>query len=608
MKLLRLVIDNFLSIGHADINLDGNGLVLIEGRSHDRPSADSNAAGKSSMFVDAPIWALYDHLMRDISKDGVVNDKIGKDCCVRVVFEHSGKQHEVARYREHRDHGNDVKYLIDGVDVTGTTPTVTQKSIEDHLGIPKEVFLHTVVIGQGFQHRLSALTDGDRKQLLEDLLVAGHPTSGATAFDAARENAHKAKGSAETKLTVAQTRLGMLKSEEEHIKKALADHEKVKIEWELRRTEGVNTRAKVVEQLSFDCSAKLKQLNTLVDTINSDEATLATLKEAHRKYLSAQASAGIEHELARAEVGRLTVSLDTLPTDKCPTCFRDFNDDARLPVVDDLVKGLRDANALLLAKTTEHDIAVQASELSTHRIVTAEKSLKEMSAMRSGLNADIVNYSERQSQMLSELERLKKELNPHEGQASVLEKRLAEIASEIKHAAESVEKTSRAIELSKFWMSGFQALRGRALSQILRFLNGRLSYYLSILSEEDMTMEMVLQQKGRTKEEIAINVNGKPYGGASAGERRRVDVSIALAMHDLATVLTGFRCNVMVVDEIGDALDGSGVDRLVQILEEKAHDISTIFVISHDLKLRARIPKKWVVERTDRVSSLTISG
>lgn len=608
MKIRRLIIDNFLSVGHADIQIDGNGVVLIEGKTLDKPSGDSNAAGKSAMFADSLLWVLYDSLLRDLTKDGVVNDKIGKNCSVRIEFEHTGKVHEITRYRNHDTYSNDLRYTVDGVDITGTTPSVTQEAIEKHLNIPKEVFLHTVVLGQGFQYRLSALTDGDKKQLLENLLVCGHPSSGATVFDAARENAHRAKNSADTKLVIAKTRLDMLRREEGSILNALASHETAKVTWESHHTEAIKHNTDALASMDVELNKVLVRLNEIVDKCNARDKLITELQVLHEKDAAALSEARVRLDVASIGLRSSQRSLDSLPKGACPTCLRPFDGPDRETVVGTLQKAVRSANMSHLGNTTDYDVRKQASDLSARRTDELEESTKHLDTERAALNGSITGSAANKKHRLSELERLKKELNPHDGQAVVLESRLTEVESDMKSAEASIAKYAKLVELSKFWMSAFQALRGRALTQILRYLNDRLSYYLSVLSEEDMTMEMSLQQRGRTKEEIAISVNDKPYGGASAGERRRVDVSLAFAMHDLATILTGFRCNVMVVDEIGDALDGAGVERLVQILEEKAHDISTIFVISHDLKLRAKITKKWVVERSDRVSSLITSG
>ncbi len=72
----RLYVRNFMSIGEVDINLKNQGLVLISGDNQDIQSANSNAAGKSSLF-EALLWCYLGETYRDVNADRVA--RIVKD-------------------------------------------------------------------------------------------------------------------------------------------------------------------------------------------------------------------------------------------------------------------------------------------------------------------------------------------------------------------------------------------------------------------------------------------------------------------------------------------------------------------------------------------------
>ena len=51
LKFTKLIIDNFLSFGHAEVDLNDRGYTLIEGiNNNPKDSAKSNGAGKSTIF------------------------------------------------------------------------------------------------------------------------------------------------------------------------------------------------------------------------------------------------------------------------------------------------------------------------------------------------------------------------------------------------------------------------------------------------------------------------------------------------------------------------------------------------------------------------------
>jgi DNA repair exonuclease SbcCD ATPase subunit len=105
MNITKVVIDNFLTIQHAEIELDNRGLLLIQGDNKDDSSADSNGAGKSSI-ADAICWANYGVTARGVSTDAVVNKTAKKDCRVEVNLTDGTNDYKIIRYRKDSTHKN----------------------------------------------------------------------------------------------------------------------------------------------------------------------------------------------------------------------------------------------------------------------------------------------------------------------------------------------------------------------------------------------------------------------------------------------------------------------------------------------------------------------
>src|SRR3990167_6359399 len=116
MRVLKLSIENFMSIGSATISFDSQGLVLIEGENTDASSFQSNGAGKSAMFVEALLYCLFDITVRGIKKDAVINRKIGSGTRVTTLLDDNGQLIAITRYRQHGKFGNSVQLIVNGVE------------------------------------------------------------------------------------------------------------------------------------------------------------------------------------------------------------------------------------------------------------------------------------------------------------------------------------------------------------------------------------------------------------------------------------------------------------------------------------------------------------
>ena len=97
MKIKTLTIENFQVIGSAILNLDTRGLLLVQGENEDDTSANSNGAGKSTL-VDAISWCLYNETARGESGDAIINNKVGKNCLVKLLIDDDGVEYEIDEY------------------------------------------------------------------------------------------------------------------------------------------------------------------------------------------------------------------------------------------------------------------------------------------------------------------------------------------------------------------------------------------------------------------------------------------------------------------------------------------------------------------------------
>jgi DNA repair exonuclease SbcCD ATPase subunit len=144
MKLNKVKIENFLSIGEAEIDFeDFSELVLVEGKNFDTNPTSSNGAGKSSI-IEALCFALFGRTIRKTTEKSVINQYTKGKCRVtltvndNVVIERTKKPPRLV-----------VK--VDDENVTKDGIASTQKYLEKILNMNQSVFLASIVFGQGIK-------------------------------------------------------------------------------------------------------------------------------------------------------------------------------------------------------------------------------------------------------------------------------------------------------------------------------------------------------------------------------------------------------------------------------------------------------------------------
>ena len=181
MEILTLDIQNFMSLGSAQLELASKGLCLIQGKNEDDSSAKSNGSGKSSI-PDALSWCLFGETARGASGDAIINRSAGKGTLVRAVLGNEAREvYSVTRARKHKVYKNRLAVyrwpdaatarkndISEAVDLTLGTDRLTQDLVVKILGCSLEVFNAAIYAGQERMPNLPGMTDKQLKELIEE--------------------------------------------------------------------------------------------------------------------------------------------------------------------------------------------------------------------------------------------------------------------------------------------------------------------------------------------------------------------------------------------------------------------------------------------------------
>ena len=173
IKFKNVCIENFLSLGKVDINLEDDlGFILVDGENHRvEDGASSNGSGKTSAF-EAIIWVLTGETNRGY-KD-VVNRYQDEGCKVKLDFDFKGHSWSVERLRSKKG-SQDLHIWKDNKELEYKGLRDAEAVLSKELPELTMNFLgSTIILGQGLPQRFTNNTPAGRKAVLEELSNADY--------------------------------------------------------------------------------------------------------------------------------------------------------------------------------------------------------------------------------------------------------------------------------------------------------------------------------------------------------------------------------------------------------------------------------------------------
>lgn len=628
MELLDIDVTNFLSVGHIHFNYKEQGLILVEGDNQDDPkSSPSNGAGKTSGLIEAVIYALFGKTLKDLSGDDVVNKKVGKGSAVVLRFTVGSLSCRIERYRKHKTYKNKVLFFINEEDHTQSSVKDTDKLIQDTLGIDFTTFINSIVFGQGSIKLFSQATDKERKEILEEL-------AGLAIYKKAEDRAKELYKQTQDELFQEEqlynqyslkldNLIEIEKSESEQYALFKKQYEGYDQKIEVQRTlindqlqeatpmiENIDSKiVSIQKKLSTQERPKRKEYDQLKDELNSVYLDLSVAKR--------------NTDTQRVQVKQLRDRYDSLSQSKvCPVCGNTLDEEhikkEQLNIITGLQKlvvdyqeGQRtvDENSKvynnLLTKQQQLVNAVQEEDEEYRKLISESEKLHQS---KSALTAQLTQDSNTLESMVQEYARFKQVPSPKpKTEERVYYNKLREEVQGNKGLLQKdLDEYKQVIEL--YSNSG---VKSHVLDLITPFLNERANVYLAQLSGSGMEVTFSTQKKNKDGTfsdkfdlEVVNSVGGDSYASCSQGEKRRVDLSISLAIQDLLLNKSALGTNVVFYDECFDGLDSVGCERVVELLKGRVKTVGSIYVITHNEALKALFDNVITVVKKDGISSI----
>lgn len=642
MEISELHIQNFLAIGpEVALKLSNEGLVLIQGVNEDDSSAVSNGVGKSSI-ADALAWGLYGKTARGETGDDIVNTTNKKNALVRIYLEDGATMYEILRTRKHATFKNTTRVSVGsrgGVfrDISKGTEKETQELINEIMGCSLEVFMAAIYAGQEEMPDLPKMTDKSLKLLIEE---ASGVERLEKAYDIARNKAADLLRDVNQVVTQRNFALQAIETAERYVVAAKDRFDGFELSragnaqaFRTKALEAGNNAKALMATLLTDA-----QLQALQDEHKSvsDQIAAIDYKRGTFRIKSAEVTKA-SNEVTRAE-GVLAVATNELRKLKdnienaeqvmgkpCVTCGKPHDASEIEEYREHQRAGIDPLSKRAMAAKVELDEKREALRVAEAAAAAAEADIPDASTLVAksvGLgaqitkaNTDRLKVEGLKQDMRKCLEQEKEAMtvaNPHAAALQTAEedlvKRKQQLAELDKTHTKLVDDYAIAQDVVKVF--GPAGVRAHILDTVTPFLNERTDDYLSVLSDGNISAvwtTITTTAKGDLKEKFNIEVSnskgGKSFGLLSGGEKRKVRLATMLALQDLVASRATKPINLWIGDEIDDALDAAGLERLMTILERKARERGTVLVISHN-ELRDWVDNTVTVTKRGGVSTI----
>lgn len=615
MKFLTLEVENFMALANAKVELDQRGLVLIQGVNAGDSSAASNGAGKSTL-MNSLMWCIYGETSHGVKGDDVLSTAHEKNCRVKVTIEDEGKRYAIIRHRKHKEFKNRLIVRGEDGDMTKGKDSLTQEFVERLIGASKEVFMASIYASQEAMPDLPGMSDKNLKTIVEEAAGVDRLTK---AYAIARERANAAAARMETTKTKMDACLSLVESAQNELESAKTSSEA----WERDRSERLDVaRADLVgaevtlTEVEMELRSLPEQIRDTENSIGKEREKLASKEEHDAKLVKVRgaitdirASIRITENIQKEAMQRARAfkvkaeEVNTKVGEPCPTCGKAYCVEDLSTVKESFVEQARSeisqaqASATSVAKYQEHlekALKIESSLVASTPDVSAiisriEQLTKELGTLRHR-EKEVVAVEALVARARSEVDRITKETNPflavikrHEESLAANKSNYGVLKTELKNIQEQALLLDKARQV--YSPAG---VRSHILTSVTPFLNAQTAEYLNTLSDGNIVAEwstMESTKKGEWRDKFNISVRkigaSKTFQTLSGGEKRKVRIACSLALQDLVASRASKNIELFIGDEIDDALDTAGLERLMGILEAKARERGTVMIISH---------------------------
>ncbi len=530
IQFKRIHAKNFRSINNMGMEL----LYAANGKTTMVGSLD-NGAGKSTMLVHALYYALFDKSYgKGSTKTSLINSRSNKECLVEVELNANG--HEWKIIRGQKPTVFDV--FKDGVRIEDEAALKDyQVNIHKIIGMDEKVFNNTIALGRDKFIPFVDMSTPDRRAYGEQMLDVNIFSTMNTINKLRMKSAQTQLSELMQKISINETRkVGLINVI--NVKKQQAQNVVTDL---MTRKDAAISVAQGETELVKSLNLEVGKLAERLEKVKESNAARNKVLEAKRQIQTA------------IDEGNAKLS-QQLHNSNCPTCGQSLPKEQVQSVIDQINQKL--------SELKERMIRVDAMNLPVDQ--TSE--MNDLHNQQMSLNGKISSSRSIATLKLNEAQELKAKIEQAQNQKvdwSEEEQHLISIQSEIDSFSKQIDETNGLILDLKVIDASLKddGAKANIVNMVLPYLNQQVNQYLD-------KMNLVIGVEIDSDFELKMNApdrKGQSIANLSSGQKSRVDLSVLLAWRDVARLSASCSSNLLILDEILEALSEQGVSDFVEM-------------------------------------------
>ncbi len=579
--LQKLRWDNCFSYGKGnEIDLDNATLTQLVG---------TNGVGKSSVPLILE-EVLFNKNSKNVKKADIANRYVNQGYDIDLDFSVDGDSYNITVSRRAT---LKCKLTKNGEDISSHTASNTYKTVLEILGIDFKTFTQLVYQNTNSSLQFLTATDTNRKKFLIDLLKLDEYVGfferfkdavRITTLDIAKLNAKVdtiVKWLTDNKLdsTILLEKMDLPKIEEKDEKQLRSLH--LEFENISEKNRKINDNNNALDRLKEINIEYAKNMLEKYPTMRPTQELVSGL-------------GGLESQRERElDMSEKYQTLREAEFQQCPTCeqeidmeFVDSQYEKHISKANDILQESSQVHSKLEELDNENQIHRQAARnISDWETVFRSIDIKLPKRVldKQKVESQIRNLEDKVKAARETLEEIVDEntrRERHNTRISIIGEQTADFETELAGITDNLRNIENKLSVLEILKKAFSTngLLAYKIESLVKELESLTNDYLAEFSDGRFSINFVVEND---KLNVEVGDNGKIIDilALSSGELARVNIATLVAIRKLMTSISRSQINVLFLDEVNQALDEAGKEKVVEILL-KEETLNT-FLVSH---------------------------
>jgi DNA repair exonuclease SbcCD ATPase subunit len=577
-------VKNFKSFigGHAlDFEALGLGTHRVRGFNDDNERLGSNGSGKSTFLSDALCWCFYGRTAAGLKNPDVRPWKKLKGPTIAAFTVNVGK------------HARVIRRTIKPNRLTLDDRTVGQDDIDRFLGMPFEVFTHTILLAQG-RPLFFDKSPREKMELFSDVLQLDRWDARSKAASERAQSQQQLHDRTEGSLDVLRQELARVDDELPKAQEAFygwADRQAAFLE----EVDGVVAEyQKRLDQLLTDKAEHDLKLDSVGMQLKLLIKDVRDAEQERRVANSVYDDAALKVKNNRYAVLDMKKRLDEISFGAtCPTCGQKIKG-ALVKHRAELRKKIKEREKLCVYP----EGIVEAVDEADAKLNTLTKAKEEFEDQERAARDELDRINPRIEAKRADIEIAKarkkekdKEENPHRAIMQRLKQQRRDCKQGIAAGTALLTVIEQKIARSKFWIKGFKDMRLYLVEDVLQELTIATDAALEEVGLIGWSVEYTIEKEtksGSAQQGLFVMIKSPANETAvrweawSGGEGQRLRLIGALALAEVLLAHAGIDPKIEILDEPTRHMSPEGVRDVVEYLILRAKDMNRqIFLVDH---------------------------